>query len=71
VTLVNFMSSGMAGGARMGIGLVMVGVGLALGGAWFALSFVGLVPLAAGALVFCLIAPLFHKPLRATGSSGA
>jgi len=35
------------------------------------LSIVGLVPLAAGALGLCLLAPLFHLPLRATGSPGA
>ncbi len=71
MSLVNFMSSGVGRGARIAAGLVMVGVGLALGGGWLALSIVGLVPLAAGAFGFCLVAPLVHQPLRATGSPGA
>jgi hypothetical protein len=49
----------------------MVGMGLALGGGWLALTLVGLAPLAAGAFGFCLIAPLLYQPLRATGSTGA
>ena len=71
MTLVNSMSSGVGRGARIVVGLVMLGVGLALGGGWLALSIVGLVPLAAGAFDFCLIAPLFHHPLHATGSRKA
>jgi len=71
MTLVNSMSSGVGRGARIVVGLVMLGVGLALGGGWLALSIVGLVPLAAGAFGFCLIAPLILQPLRAAGSAGA
>ena len=71
MTLVTFMSSRVGRGARVVIGLAMVGMGLALGGGWLALALVGLVPLAAGALGLCLIAPLLHQPLRATGSMGA
>jgi len=43
----------------------------ALGGAWLALSIVGLVPLTAGAFGFCLLAPLFHQPMGASGSREA
>jgi hypothetical protein len=71
MTLVSFMSSRVGRGALVVGGLVMVGAGLALGGGRSALSIVGLVPLAAGAFGFCLIAPLLHQPLRATGSPGA
>jgi len=71
MTLVNFMSSRVGRGARVVVGLVMVGMGLALGGGWLALTLVGLLPLAAGAISFCLIAPLLHQLLRATGSTGA
>ncbi len=71
MTLVNFMSRGIGRRARLFVGLVMLGVGLALNGGWLALSMVGLVPLAAGAFGFCLIAPLLHQPLRAAGSRGA
>lgn len=71
MTLVNLMSSGIGRWARIVVGLAMVGLGLVLGGGWLALSLVGLVPLAAGAFGFCLLAPLFHQPLRATCSPGA
>jgi hypothetical protein len=71
MTLVNFMSSGIGRGARIVVGLAIIGIGLALGGGWLALSVVGLVPLAAGAFDLRLIAPLFHQPLHATGSRKA
>jgi len=71
MTIVNFMSSRRGRGVRIVVGLVMLGLGLALGGGWLALSIVGLVPLAAGALDVCLIAPLLHQPLRGAGSPKA
>jgi hypothetical protein len=71
VTFVNFMSGGTGRAVRIVVGLAMIAIGLVLGGGWLALSIVGLVPLAAGALGLCLLAPLFHLPLRATGSPGA
>ena len=71
MSLVNFMSSGIGRVARSVVGLAMIGIGLAVGGGWLALSIVGLAPLAAGAFDFCLIAPLFHHPLHATGSRKA
>jgi hypothetical protein len=70
MTLANFMSRHVDRGARVIVGLVMVGVGLALGGGWFALTLVGLVPLAAGRFGFCLTTPLLHQPWPATVSSG-
>lgn len=71
MTFVNFMSGGTGRAVRIVVGLAMIAIGLVLGGGWLALSIVGLVPLAAGALDLCLLAPLFHLPLRATGSPGA
>jgi fatty acid desaturase len=67
MTSANFMSRQVGRWARVIVGLVMVGVGLALGGGWFALMLVGLVPLAAGRFGF---SPLLHRPLPATGSLG-
>ena len=71
MTLVNVMSTGVGRGARIAAGLAMVGVGLVLGGGWLALSIVGLVPLAAGAFGFCLIAPFLYQPLRVAGQREA
>ena len=71
MTLVSLMNRRVGRGARVVVGLVMIGLGLALGGGWLALTLIGLVPLAAGAFGFCLIAPLLHQPLRATGPTGA
>jgi len=59
-----WMSSSMGRGARVLAGLVLVVWGLALGGGWVALSVVGLVPLVAGMANVCLLAPLFHQPLK-------
>lgn len=71
MTLVNFASSRVGRGARVAVGPVMVGIGLALGGGWLTWPLAGLVPLAAGASGLCLIAPFLHQPLRTTGSRGA
>ena len=62
--LVEFMESNIGRFARSALGLVMIGVGVGLGGAWWALAAVGLLPLAAGLLDFCVAAPLFGAPLR-------
>ena len=43
--------------------MALVVVGGLLGGGWWALAVVGLVPLAAGALDVCLINVLFGQPL--------
>ena len=71
MALMSFMSSGPGRAARVAVGSAMVGTGLALGGGWLALSIVGLAPLAAGAFGVCLLAPLFHLPLRPAGPPGA
>lgn len=70
MSFVRFMESGVGRSLRAVAGLVLVGVGAWLGGAWWALAAVGLVPLAAGLFDFCLAAPLFgarlrHRPSRA------
>jgi hypothetical protein len=50
--------------ARVAVGLALVGIGAWLGGGWWALVAVGLVPLAAGLFNVCLAAPLFGVGLR-------
>ncbi len=62
--LVQFMESTSGRWARSLVGLVLVAVGASLGGGWWALAVVGLVPLAAGLFNFCLLAPMFHEPIR-------
>lgn len=51
--------------ARAVLGVILVALGLSLGGVGgIVLAVVGLVPIAAGALNVCLIAPLLHVPFR-------
>lgn len=63
-TFFSFMASPAGRWLRVAAGLVLVVVGALLGGAWWLLAAVGLVPLLAGAFDVCLLAPLFHRPLR-------
>ena len=64
VTIVRFMGSPAGRLARIVVGLALMAVGAWLQGPWWALFAVGLVPLGAGAANVCLLAPLFHAPLR-------
>lgn len=61
---VRFMEGTTGRVARSVAGVVLVAVGASLGGYWWALAAVGLVPLAAGLLGVCLAAPLFGAPVR-------
>lgn len=67
-TFFEFMASPAGRAARVIAGLVLVVLGMVLGGAWWILAVVGLVPLLAGVFDVCLLAPLFHEPLRAVKS---
>jgi len=62
--LVQFMSSTIGRIARVIAGVVLIAVGVSLGGAWWTLAVVGLVPLVAGALNVCLLAPVLGQPLK-------
>ncbi len=68
MSFVHFMESGMGRVIRLVAGVVLVGAGVGLavqsGGAWWVLAAVGLVPLTASLSNACLLAPLFHQPLR-------
>jgi len=62
MALVRFMGSPLGRVARSVAGAALVALGAWLGGAWWVLAAVGLVPLAAGVFDFCLLAPLFGAP---------
>ena len=62
--LIKCMSS-RAGRLLRGLaGMALIIAGLELGGGWLTLSVIGLIPLFAGALNVCLLAPLLSQPLR-------
>jgi len=59
-----FMASTAGRAVRVIAGVALIVVGGLLGGGWWALAVVGLIPLAAGALDVCLFNVLFGQPLR-------
>jgi Protein of unknown function (DUF2892) len=61
-----FMSTTTGRLIRIVAGAVLVALGVALGGSWWALAVVGLVPIAAGVFNVCLLAPLLHAPFSGT-----
>jgi hypothetical protein len=68
--LVRFMQSAVGRLARVVGGLVLMGLGAYLGGPWWALFAVGLVPLGAGSANVCLLAPLAGARLRPAVTRG-
>ena len=65
MVVLRFLGSTVGRMARVVVGLALIGVGLAIGDGWIALAVVGVLPLAAGVLDFCLLGPLFQLPLGA------
>lgn len=61
-----FMSSTAGRLTRIVAGAALVAIGVGLGGGWWALAVVGLVPIAAGVFNVCLLAPLLHAPFSGT-----
>ena len=61
--LPKFMASTAGRAARVIAGIALIVVGALLGGGWWALAVVGLVPLATGVLDVCLVNALFGQPL--------
>ena len=59
-----FMASVAGRITRIVAGVVLIAVGVLLGGGWWALAVVGLVPLAAGIVDVCVFAPLFRRPFN-------
>ncbi|MGC9221769.1 MAG: YgaP-like transmembrane domain [Solirubrobacteraceae bacterium] len=65
MVFVNFMQSAFGRAARAIVGIALVVLGIAIGGAGgIIILIVGLVPLAAGLFGFCLIAPLIGATLK-------
>jgi Inner membrane protein YgaP-like, transmembrane domain len=64
MSIVSFLEGTLGRIVRATAGVVLITLGLALGGWWAILAVVGVAPLAAGLFNFCLLAPLFHHPLR-------
>jgi hypothetical protein len=58
-----FMASTAGRSVRVLAGVALIVVGGVLGGGWWVLAVVGLVPLAAGVLDICLFNVLFGQPL--------
>jgi hypothetical protein len=61
---VKIMSSGGGRLTRAVAGVVLIGIGIALGGGWLVLSVIGLIPLFAGIANVCLLAPLMGQPFK-------
>ena len=59
-----FMSTGLGRSLRVITGLILIVLGFVGGGGWITLSIVGLVPLVAGVMNVCLLAPLMGQPLK-------
>lgn len=64
MAFVQFMSSTAGRGVRLAVGALLLVVGVVLGGAWYVLAVIGLVPLLAAAFDVCLFAPLFKQPFH-------
>jgi len=65
MSFARFMASPTGRGIRIAAGLVMIVAGLVIGSTGgFILAVVGLVPLLAGALDVCVIAPVLKAPFR-------
>lgn len=64
MALLRFLGSTWGRVARIVVGVALITVGIAIGGAWLIVSAVGLVPLAAGAFDICLLGPLARLPMR-------
>lgn len=66
MSVARFMATGIGRALRIILGVVLIAVGLlAVGGtAGWIIALVGLIPIAAGAFNFCIIAPLIGAPLR-------
>jgi hypothetical protein len=62
--IIKFLGSTAGRWTRGIVGIALAGLGIALGGWWFILAAVGVVVFLAGALDFCLFAPLLGKPFN-------
>lgn len=63
MAILRFFNSPAGRVARVVLGLALIAIGASLGGGWWLLALLGLLPLAAGLFDICTLAPLFHLPL--------
>jgi Protein of unknown function (DUF2892) len=61
--ILRFLASQPCRVVRAVLGLALIATGVSLGGWWWLLAAVGLLPLAAGLFDFCTLGPLFGLPL--------
>lgn len=61
---IRFMASSAGRIVRFAAGALLVVIGLVVGGGWYVLAVIGLVPLLAAAFDVCLFAPLFSQPFH-------
>ena len=61
--ILRFLASQPGRVVRAVLGVALIATGASLGGWWWVLAVVGLLPLAAGVFDFCTLAPLFRLPL--------
>lgn len=64
MSILQFLGSAAGRWARIIAGLILVVVAVVLGGWAWILAVLGAVFIAAGSFDFCLLAPLFGKPLQ-------
>ncbi|TFD78247.1 YgaP family membrane protein [Cryobacterium fucosi] len=64
MSILQFLGSTSGRWARIIAGIVLVVLAVVLGGWWWILAVLGTVFIAAGSFDFCLLAPLFGKPLQ-------
>ena len=62
--ILQFLGSTAGRWTRAIAGLLLIVLAIALGGWWRLVAIVGAVFIAAGAFDFCLLAPLFGRPLQ-------
>ncbi len=64
--IARFMATPAGRGIRIALGLILIWIGVVMDKpAGYVLEVIGLVPIAAGALNFCLLAPLLKAPFWA------
>ncbi|MFC0003466.1 YgaP-like transmembrane domain [Micromonospora siamensis] len=61
--VLRFLNSPAGRVVRVLLGAALIAVGASIGGWWWLLALLGVLPLAAGLLDFCTLAPLFRLPL--------
>lgn len=61
--ILRFLYSQTGRAVRVVVGLALITTGALLGGWWWVLAVIGVVPLTTGIFDICTLGPLFHRPL--------